>query len=159
MGKVHQLLISEGFLLRHAQEEMRELARFTNLKGIAVICDKSRPESGSHYGAGEIWEFGEDLRPGEEKWPALMCLRDGEEAEEEVCSRHWWFDGWNQRAGVCWERKWQDAVSDCLHMTLWDDVSDTDSYDSAEDDVMDAFFLSVLLGHEVASQDVDGEDL
>ena len=93
MGKLQDLMVDEVFLIKHAKEEMRELAKFTGLKSITVICDKNRPESGDEYGAEEMEEFredirlGKDIRPAEERWPALMCLRDW--GEEEECSRHW----------------------------------------------------------------------
>jgi hypothetical protein len=165
MGKVQDLMIDEVFLIKHAKEEMRELMKFTALKSITVICDKSRPEGGNEYGAEEMEEFWEDIRPGKdvrpggERWPSLMCLRDWDEEEE--CSRHWWFDWWNQSARYWQEKKWPGAMSECLRMTLFENIDhlyeyDFEDFDDSEDSedeehTMGIFFLSILLAGEVAS--------
>ena len=165
MGKVQELMIDKVFLIKHVKEDMRELAKFTGLKSITVICDKSRPESGDEYGAEEMEEFREDIRPGkdnrpgEERWPALMCLRDW--GGEEACSRYWWFDWWNQSSRYWQKKKWPGAMSECLRITLFENVDylyeyDLEDFNDSEDSedeehAMGMFFLSMLLTGEVAS--------
>ncbi|KUJ24037.1 uncharacterized protein LY89DRAFT_9775 [Mollisia scopiformis] len=104
-GNVRTMMISESCLLDHADDQMREFSRFTGLQSLCVLCDPENVECGDEYGAEEmafisvetdIWERGEE---GTEEWPELVCLRaDLEDAP--ACSRHWWFDGWNQRAAI-----------------------------------------------------------
>lgn len=48
--KVQSLLIHEVSLLDHADESMRELAKFKGLKNIAVICDIELLQSGCSSG-------------------------------------------------------------------------------------------------------------
>jgi len=38
--------------------------------------------------------------------------------------RHWWFDGWNQRAGYPQRAKWPEAMAKCLEATREDDTVD-----------------------------------
>lgn len=61
--------------------------------------------------------FGEAIEgEGEERWPTLVCLRGEEDGRS--CSRHWWFDGWNQRATAGQKVRWEGTMSECLKMTL-----------------------------------------
>jgi hypothetical protein len=139
-SRVKSLLINEVFLLEHAEDRCRELARFTSLESIAVICDPLDPESGDQFGSEEIMEFANmidegleegDLEGRTERWPELVCLRDDDE-EEEACSRHWWFDGWNQRSMFKQREPWHRSLAHCLLIT-------------AEDDGDADFFLDMLL--------------
>jgi len=97
-SKIRSILVQEENLLEHADENMREWNRFKNLESIGVICDVNMPESGDAYGGEAMAAYSEKIDvPGEERWPSLVCLRDNQELWDEPCSRHWWFDGWNQR--------------------------------------------------------------
>jgi hypothetical protein len=118
LGRVGSLLIHEATILEHAEEDMRELSKFTGLENIAVICDKTFRQSGQMFGAEEMGEYGEALEGGMETWPRLLCFRDRDE-DEAPCSRHWWFEGWNRRALAGMKVKWPGALSDCLQMTLF----------------------------------------
>jgi 2EXR family len=120
---LQSLLVNECHLLSHAQEGLRELGRFTNLKSIGVVCDSFNPQVGEQFGEEELTEYSEvldegieDLGSRKEKWPSLVCLRTNE--DEPVCSRHWWFDGWNQRAGYPQREVWPKAMAKCLEVSF-----------------------------------------
>jgi len=77
---------------------MREWNRFKNLQTIGVVCDVNMPESGDAYGGEAMAAYSEKIDGlGEERWPSLVCLRENQDLWDEPCSRHWWFEGWNQR--------------------------------------------------------------
>ncbi|TVY14626.1 hypothetical protein LARI1_G006159 [Lachnellula arida] len=129
---LQSLLVNECHLLSHVREGLRELARFTNLKSIGVVCDSSNPQVGKQFGEAELMEYSElldegleDLVSRKERWPSLVCLRTQE--DEPACSRHWWFDGWNKRAGYPQREEWPKAMAKCLEnlqLTEEDDVLD-----------------------------------
>lgn len=122
--KIENLLVNEECLLEHAEtNSLGELERFKGLKWIGVICDPADPATGDEYGATEMAIMSEKLNEaGSEKWPHLDFLRynfmDGE------CSRHWWFDGWNQRASCGMEDKWPKQLARCLMATAEGDDAD-----------------------------------
>lgn len=96
--------VHEDQLLQHANLAMRELLRFPALECIAVLCDRDNPESGACWGEDEMHEYSVQIEgEGDQKWPELVCLRDSRHDLDGVCSRHWWFDGWNGKA--CTSRK------------------------------------------------------
>lgn len=146
-------MINEEALLLHAREGMRELERFTGLRDLAVLCDSENVQSGECFGAYEIEAFAErlDHDPDEEEgggekvgeakrrhsWPELVCLRD--EHGPERCSRHWWFEGWNQRAKVYQKEMWTSAMSECLFMTN----EDYEEEDEDENALMDLLHFVV----------------
>lgn len=118
---LQSLLVNECHLLSHVREGLRELARFENLKSIGVVCDSSNPQVGKHFGEAELMEYSELLDDGiedqssrKERWPGLVCLRT--EEDEPACSRHWWFDGWNKRAGYPQREKWPQAMAKCFEV-------------------------------------------
>lgn len=130
--KLQTLMIGERTLLLHAEDNMRELERFSGLRYICVVCDSDNVESGDEFGAEEMAEIGEELDEGildenfdvlrTEIWPELVCLRSDDGLP--TCSRHWWFDGWNQRAQVKQKKKWPKTLATSLKLTLEDDSDD-----------------------------------
>ena len=127
---VKAMMINEEALLLHAEENMHELERFSGLRDLAVLCDSENLQSGREFGASEVQVYAaEHLDPLEtqdgdgnmvpiarkERWPEVLCLRDHE--GQEPCSRHWWFDGWNQRRTFPQKEKWTTAMAQCLRIT------------------------------------------
>lgn len=153
---IKTLMINEEALLLHAREGMRELDHFAGLRDLAVLCDSENVQSGECFGAYEIEAFAEGLDYDSEeengggevveevkrkhRWPELVCLRDEPGAER--CSRHWWFDGWNQRAQVYQKEKWTNAMSECLLMTN-EDYGD----EGQDEDALMDFLHFVVDGH------------
>ncbi|TVY71277.1 hypothetical protein LSUE1_G005965 [Lachnellula suecica] len=94
---------------------------------IGVMCDKYNLQVGEKFGEDDMYYYlGElDCREveGTEKWPELACLRTAPE-EEPVCSRHWWFDMWNERAACLQSEKWPKAMAKCLELTKEEDTVD-----------------------------------
>lgn len=143
-GNVRSLMISEQSLLTHAEENLRELERFTGLRDLFVLCDEDNIEFGDEYGSEGMIQLAKGLDEGLEdeqthalrtqNWPELVCLRsdDGMPA----CSRHWWFDGWNQRCMVKQKDKWPETLATSLLLTHEDD---------AEHDAV--FLLNMLFMH------------
>jgi hypothetical protein len=133
-GKIENLLVNEEVILDHAEHNsLREFERFKGLKWIGVICDPEDPATGEEYGVEEMAEMSESTsEAGPEKWPHLDCLRD--HGPEGQCSRHWWFDGWNQRAFLGMKEKWPMTLATCLKVT-------------AERDDEDDFWLDMLFMH------------
>jgi len=86
------MLINEEYLLSHAEENMRELKRFTSLESLAIICDPHYVESGDQYGLDSLEVYSEELDEppfwGEHKWPTVACLRNDDADFEGECSRH-----------------------------------------------------------------------
>jgi hypothetical protein len=123
------LYFRESELLEHAAEGLREMERFPNIWCIGVICDTLNPQSGDQFGADAMIELGAevdegitedgimDLEARTERWPQLVCLND--HGEDYECSRHWWFDGWNQRAMCPQRAKWPEAMAKCLEVSIW----------------------------------------
>jgi hypothetical protein len=150
--QVKALMINEEALLLHAREGMRELECFGGLKDLAVLCDSDNPQSGETFGAYKIELFaasldseddGEDGGEGKDgdevvksklsrkhPWPDLVCLRD--EQGMETCSRHWWFDSWNQRAKLHQSRPWTEAMAECLLLTNEEDAQADDTQGDEE---------------------------
>jgi hypothetical protein len=130
------MMINEEALLLHAREGMRELECFEGLRDLAVLCDSENPQSGEEFGvyametfaAGLDYDSDEDEVEGDREvlrkheWPELVCLRHEDGAER--CSRHWWFEGWNQRAKVYQKQRWTKAMAECLLLTRGDDGED-----------------------------------
>ncbi|KAH8657650.1 hypothetical protein BGZ60DRAFT_416392 [Tricladium varicosporioides] len=164
--KLEGLMIHENDLLRHMDDEFREITKFKNLRCIAVVCDEDRPESGDMYGEEAMMEMADTIDnlegPYMETWPELICLRGREESQP--CSRHWWFDGWNQRTRIKQKEEWTKIMAECLEVTL-DDTGDSmigpgqfffnmmiaqalgggSSVDEDEDDLVDSDDLALLV--------------
>ncbi|PVH88591.1 hypothetical protein DL98DRAFT_446996 [Cadophora sp. DSE1049] len=147
-AKVKHLIMNEEALLFHAEDDGRELERFTGLNTLGVACDPANVESGDQYGrlAMERLAYGlnggfDDLHDDddedgqEERWPEVVCLRSDAHGQQR-CSRHWWFDGWNQRAGELQREKWPKVLARSLLVT---------QFDSQEDDAM--FLMHMLFFH------------
>lgn len=127
---VKSLMIGEQSLLIHAEDRMRELERFSRLRDICVLCDEDNPECGDEYGAEEMMELAKKLDDGledettrelrTEQWPELVCLRNDDGLP--ACSRHWWFDGWNERVRTKQKEKWPETLANCLMATREDDA-------------------------------------
>jgi len=130
---VRAMMINEEALLLHTEENLYELERFSGLRDLAVLCDSDNPQSGEDFGFDEMETFTaerldefesengvEDSAPvvRKEEWPEVVCLRDHEGLER--CSRHWWFDRWNQRARIYQKEKWTTAMAHCLRITKGD---------------------------------------
>ncbi|KAF4631268.1 hypothetical protein G7Y89_g6865 [Cudoniella acicularis] len=128
---LQSLMIHEIGILQHVRDGFREIERFSNLKEIAVICDDQNPEMGDMFGEEEMVEMATEIDnlegPCEEVWPELVCLRSGCE-HMPVCSRHWWFDGWNQRSRVKQKKKWPTVMADCFIATQENDTMDASSF-------------------------------
>ncbi|KAH7416951.1 hypothetical protein BKA64DRAFT_283635 [Cadophora sp. MPI-SDFR-AT-0126] len=157
-AKIKHLIMNEEALLFHAEDDGRELERFTGLNTLGVACDPANVESGEQYGrlAMERLAYGlnggfDDLHEDdeedsqvvekkqnlvkEERWPEVVCLRSDAQGQQR-CSRHWWFDGWNQRAGELQREKWPKVLARSLLVT---------QFDSQEDDAM--FLMHMLFFH------------
>jgi len=125
LAKIRYIIVPEHALLHHADDMMREWSRFTGLEGISVICDDENPESGTQFGMEEMSEFSEEIEGGgTEVWPEIVCLRDPQEELDGPCSRHWWFEGWNDRAAYGQKAKWPETMAKCLNMTKEGDDAD-----------------------------------
>ncbi|CZR50514.1 uncharacterized protein PAC_00387 [Phialocephala subalpina] len=141
---VRCLMISEQSLLTHAEENLHELERFTGLRDICVLCDPDDIECGDEYGSEGMMQLAKVLDEGLDEepnyalrtqtWPELVCLRNDEGIP--ACSRHWWFDGWNQRAKIMQKDKWPETLATSLLLTHEDD---------AEHDAV--FLLNMLFMH------------
>ncbi len=142
-GRLRHLMIAEQDLLSHAEEDGRELERFTGLTSIGVFCDPENVESGDEYGGlameqlgieiGERYEENAHLGM-EERWPEMVCLREDEDLPR--CSRHWWFEGWNQRSAVVQRERWPKLLAEALLLT---------QFDEPEEDAM--FLMNMLFMH------------
>ncbi|KAE8447618.1 hypothetical protein EG329_010589 [Mollisiaceae sp. DMI_Dod_QoI] len=141
---VQNLMISERSLLIHAEDNMRELERFSGLQDICVLCDEDNVEFGDEYGAEGMMPLAQRLDEGldneesyvlrTEQWPELVCLRNDDGMP--ACSRHWWFEGWNERVRIKQKEKWPEMLASALLLTCEDD---------AEHDAV--FFLNMLFMH------------
>ncbi|KAL5320574.1 hypothetical protein ACEPPN_011384 [Leptodophora sp. 'Broadleaf-Isolate-01'] len=165
-GRVRNLVVNEEAMLFHAEDDGRELERFTGLRTLGVACDPENVESGEQYGRLAMerlayglsggfdadvedgdWVEGEDgdgdgdgeavvgRRPKpvrEERWPEVVCLRDSA-SDLERCSRHWWCDGWNQRAAELQREKWPKVLARSMLVTQF------------ESEEVDALFLMHML--------------
>lgn len=124
LGKVACLSLNEISLLYHAKEDMRELSKFRGLEEIIVVCDEElQQQSGLMFGVDEMARFWEEMdRKGEERWPRLWCLNSHDDnwACSSCSSRHWWFAAWNQRTSCGQKTRWEETMSKCLRMTLFD---------------------------------------
>ncbi|KAH7364568.1 hypothetical protein BKA65DRAFT_140829 [Rhexocercosporidium sp. MPI-PUGE-AT-0058] len=157
-GRVRYLVVNEESMLFHAEDDGRELERFTGLRHLGVACDPENVESGEQYGRLAMERLAYGLSGGfddevedeegegegvverkekvgrEERWPEVVCLRVG--AGLERCSRHWWCDGWNQRAAELQREKWPKVLARSMLVT---------QFESEEGDAL--FLMHMLFFH------------
>lgn len=147
-ARVRRLLIHEYSLTAHVEDSMRELARFTGVKAMAVVCEAEY--TGEQYGcnavidiAGMIDEKAEEEGGTVYEWPQITCLRPHDDDpgdvppdHPDICSRHWWFDGWNQRAYVGGQKlEWGKTLGILLDATYMED----------EDSMVERFFFLAMI--------------
>ncbi|RDW67699.1 hypothetical protein BP6252_09095 [Coleophoma cylindrospora] len=149
-SRVRRLLIHEYSLMAHVEDRMRELTRFTGLKAMVVICEEE--STGDQFGCNAVIEMAAVIDDAAEKlggpvcsWPQLACLRshDQENDPDDLtadypgeCSRHWWFEGWNQRAFVGGQKlEWAKTLGPILDVTYIED----------EQSMMERLFLIAML--------------
>ncbi|KAH9220413.1 hypothetical protein DL95DRAFT_357593 [Leptodontidium sp. 2 PMI_412] len=128
-GRVRNLVVNEEAMLFHAEDDGRELERFTGLRTLGVACDPENVESGEQYGRLAMERLAYGLK---ERWPEVVCLRDSA-SDLERCSRHWWCDGWNQRAAELQREKWPKVLARSMLVTQF------------ESEEVDALFLMHML--------------
>lgn len=125
---IQHLAMAESDILLHADNDMIELSRFTGLISIGVFCDGR--EFGGEYGFEAMMDLAADVDEGvldptssrTELWPELACLRPDDELPP--CSKHWWFDGWNQRTCVKQRYKWPGPMAESFRVSRQPDEAE-----------------------------------
>ncbi|RDL36657.1 uncharacterized protein BP5553_06009 [Venustampulla echinocandica] len=133
-SNLQHLMIAEPSLLAHADEDLRELERFTSLQLIVVMCDLRIVEEGFIYGREDLldvfdWldeEMEDQKETADQTWPTLVCQnpRRDKSAIDVPCSKHWWFGVWNDRVKDKQMAKWPDILAECLQITRTDNTVD-----------------------------------
>lgn len=122
--KIKRILIHEHYLIPHVFDNLREFKRFEGLEELAVAChhDKDKIMDMRRYGymfAQMCFDKVEEVGRGwPTHWPRLVCLAEG----TGQCSKHWWFDRWNDRAVSRSDRNWQEKMAMLVRVTARNDV-------------------------------------
>ncbi|RDW74071.1 hypothetical protein BP5796_07513 [Coleophoma crateriformis] len=149
-ARVRRLLIHEYSLMAHVEDSMRELTRFTGLKAMVVICEAD--STGEQFGCNAVIDIAgmiDEAAAREDgtvySWPQLACLRSHDQDSDpddvtadypDECSRHWWFEGWNQKASVGGQKlEWGKTLGTLLDVTYMED----------EESMMERLFLIAML--------------
>jgi hypothetical protein len=88
-AKIKTIIVSEGAIMMHVEEDMQEWEHFTRSRSIAVVYDPERLSVGTEYGNAEMEILGRrlmDLERYKANVDVLRDEKDGEEEDEE-CSR------------------------------------------------------------------------
>ena len=88
VAKIKTILVSEGEIMMHAEEDMQESEHFTGSKSIAVVYDPERLNVGIEYGNAEMEMLRRLMDLG--RYKANVDVLRGEEdreEEDEKCSR------------------------------------------------------------------------
>jgi hypothetical protein len=130
LDKVQRLVLDELSLVKHANEDMRELVKLPKLDELILLCDPRRDvfdqRDGSLFGYDEMMSFAAVVEgDGENQWPFIWCSKSprGEVYCSSCSSRHWWFDRWDRLSLSGQKMKWGE-MSRCLKMTFFNDTDD-----------------------------------
>lgn len=119
--RIKKILIHEHYLIPHVFDNLREFKMFEGLEELAVACHHDNVMSMRRFGymfaqmcfdkvdgTGQGWPA---------PWPKLVCL-----ATKGQCSKHWWFERWNDRAMSRSHRNWQDQMAMLVRVTARNDI-------------------------------------
>ncbi|THV55589.1 hypothetical protein BGAL_0006g00410 [Botrytis galanthina] len=120
--RIKKILIHEHYLIPHVFDNLREFKRFEGLEELAIACHHDDIVGMRRYGymfAQMCFDKVDEVEHGwPTHWPKLVCSAKA----MGQCSKHWWFDRWNDRAMSRSDRNWQDQMAMLVRVTARNDI-------------------------------------